>query len=275
MPMNKQPVTKAEDQIAESVADAQQCLDTVSDISRKEFVDATKKIDPDVMKTYLAVLKTYCLQFTVAVLLEELRRRDPARADELILWINQALEDGDTAGESVWQWHEQIQRGHVPTGVGPYKDKQSAPPADARTFTVKNSDGGNVEVLAVDSDTPGLVIAQEVRTGVDGANVVATGRWRVSHASSGTLATPTPRGIRASWPLDVARRIAAELGGLGVDWTLPKEDFSSGRIREATPDLGLKILEIVRTGEDCQYCTDADHAVTPWRATPSTEAGAA
>jgi hypothetical protein len=258
MPMNKQPVTKAEDQIAESVATAQE--------SQEKFVaSTTKKID-------LAALNDYCNHFTIAVLLAELRNRDPQRADELILWINQALEDGDTAGESVWQWHDQIQRGHAPTGVGPYKDGQPAVPADAKPFTVKTSDGP-FDVLAVHSDTPGLVIAQEIRTGVNGTNVVATGRWTVNHAGSGLLATPTPYGVRPSWPFDVARRIAAELGGLGVDWALSKEDFA--RVREATPDLGLKVIEIVRTGEGCQYCTDADHAVPAWRAMPSTEAGAA
>ncbi len=258
MPMNKQPVTKAEDQIAESVAAAQE--------SQEKFVASTsKKID-------LAALNDYCNHFTIAVLLAELRNRDPQRADELILWINQALEDGDTAGESVWQWHDQIKRGHQPTGVGPYSTEQPPPPADARPFTVRTSDG-DVRVLAVDSDTPGLVLAQAIRYGVDKTIVVVPGRWTIKRAASGTSATPTPHGVGSTWPLDVARRIAAGLGALGVDWTQSKEDFA--RVRETTSNLGTKVLELVHSGEGCQYCTDADHAVPAWRVAPSTEAGAA
>lgn len=257
MPMNKQPVTKAEDQIAESVTEAHRCLDTM-------FDTAIGKID-------LPTLSTYCSQFTIAVLLEELRRRDQQRADELILWINEALEDGATAGELVWDWHAQIGRGHAPTNVGPYSAEQPPPPADARQFTAKTGDG-DVQVLAVDSDTPGLVLAQAIRYGVNKTIVVDSGRWTIRHAATGLLALPMPR-EQPRWPLDVARRVATGLGSLSVDWTLSKEDFA--RHREATPDLGTKVLKLVRSAEDCKYCTDADHAVTAWRATPSTEAGAA
>lgn len=255
MPMNKKPVTKAEDQIAESVAEAHRCLDTMFDA-------AIGKVD-------LPTLSTYCSQFTIAVLLEELRRRDQQRADELILWINEALEDGATAGELVWDWHAQIGRGHAPTNIGPYSAEQPAPPADARPFTAKTGDG-DVEVLAVDSDTPGLVLTQAIRYGENKTIVVDLGRWTIRHATTGLLALPMPYGERPSWPLDVAHRVATELGALRVDWTLSKEDFA--RHREATPDLGREVLRIVRAVEDCHYCTDADHAVTAWRTTPSTEA---
>lgn len=258
MATNNRPVTKAEDQIAESVTEAHRCLDTMFDA-------AIGKVD-------LPTLKTYGSQFTIAVLLEELRRRDPQRADELVLWINEALEDGATAGELVWDWHAQIGRGHAPTNVGPYSPGQPPPPAAARPFTAKTGDG-DISVLAVDSATPGLVLAQSIRYGENKTIVVEPGRWTVRHAATGLLALPMPHGERPTWPLDVTRRIAAGLDALGVDWTLPKEDFA--RHREATPDLGTKVLELVRSAEDCKYCTDADHAVTAWRATPAAEAGAA
>jgi hypothetical protein len=57
--------------------------------------------------------------FTTTAFLAALHEYDPDRAHRLAVWVNQAMEDGDTAAEMRWQWREQLAAGVPLTDVGP------------------------------------------------------------------------------------------------------------------------------------------------------------
>ncbi len=66
-----------------------------------------------------------------------------------------------------------------------------------------------VQVLAGPTPTPGLVITPAV------AACGFTGDWTITHVASGLIVPVNNRGL----PIYAARRIATELGAIGVDWT--------------------------------------------------------
>jgi len=197
--------------------------------------------------------------FTAAVLLEALRRVDPDRADVMAKWLDETLEDGSVVGELVWQWREQINRGHDMTMVGPVLD-EPAPPSDARTFdwTLLH---GKFKVLAVETETPGLVAAQQVGGFLSEERYrMVPGKWCVVHESSG-LPLPVPKGHVEGFPLDIARAVAKRLGTFSIDWTAPKEQVLAA-VKEHTGEVVAAIGE----ASECRYCSDVDHLpVRPFR----------
>jgi hypothetical protein len=50
--------------------------------------------------------------FTFVTLLEETRRRDPARADQLTHWLDEQIDDGSALGEWVHRWRTELAAGH-------------------------------------------------------------------------------------------------------------------------------------------------------------------
>jgi hypothetical protein len=73
----------------------------------------------------------------------------------------------------------------------------------------KDADPQTVQVLAEATDTPGLVITPAV------AACRLTGDWTITHTGSGRTVPVNDRGL----DIYTARRVAVELGGIGVDWT--------------------------------------------------------
>lgn len=77
---------------------------------------------------------------------------------------------------------------------------------------VRASEDGDpqlVQVLAEPTDTPGLVITPAVTA------CRMTGDWTITHAGSGLVVPVNNRGL----DIYSARRVAVELGTIGVDWT--------------------------------------------------------
>lgn len=194
-------------------------------------------------------------RFTIAALLESIRRLDPVRADEMATWLSDQLEAGDTVGEMVWQWRDELKRGHHLTMVGPTLT-QPAPPADARPVQVLMNDG-QFEVLGVSTGTPGLVVTQDVIPALTSGEQhrIRPGTWGVTHEPSG-LKLAFGRRVSGNFPLDVAKAMAARLGELGIDWTQPRETVATGdSLRRWQP--------VFDEFEGCQYHTDADHLPVP------------
>lgn len=71
-----------------------------------------------------------------------------------------------------------------------------------------------VQVIAEPTDTPGLVITPAV------AACRLTGDWTITHSGSGLTVPVNNRGL----DIYSARRVAVELGGIGVDWTADVAD---------------------------------------------------
>ncbi len=247
--MSEDKFTTAEEYIADSLDRAQKCLDEM-------FDPAKDKLD------HTAVLSLIC-HFNTVVLLEALRRKDPAEADRITHWLDDIHEDGSTAGELIWQWRDQIKQGHQLTGVGPnVEGREPTPPIEATPCRIVSAENEWMDVLGIETETSGLLVTQSVRPRCeDRAATVRPGQWTITHERSG-LRIP-----HLAWPLDVALKVAAELGTLGIDWTLDGDQLQGLPAREP------RIAEILAATGDCRFHTDADHSpVPPWRATPSTEA---
>jgi hypothetical protein len=254
MPMNEERLTTAEEYITDSLDRAQKCLDKI--------------FDPEKDKVNHTAVLSLIGNFNTAGLLEALRRHDPAEADRITQWLEDIHEAGDTTAELVYQWRKDIARGHQLTGLGGYTEEPPAP-ADAQPFRLqtRGEEGCELEVLAVRTGTPGLLVVQ----GVTGAGEPReyrpiAGAWSIAHEPSARLLAAS------SFPLDVALKIAERLGTLGIDWTKPQDNV----VAAAGGRGNTSVKEAFRAFEGCRYCTDADHVpVTPWRTAPSTEAGAA
>lgn len=236
------PITTAEEYIADALDRAQKCLESM-------FKPGSKEIDHVAIATYLGY-------FPAVVFLEALRRRDPAEADKLAAFVDEALEAGDTASELVWQWTDQIKRGHPMTMVGPGPDEQPNGPTDLQTIPMPfGGEAGTVEVPSVPSTCPGLVIAQGIKL-AGAEHVPLAGFWRIAHEPSGLALG------RATYPLTVAQAIAHQLGQLDIDWEQPEPDH----FRHLGTDIGKAVAEVFADHAGCAYCSDADHLpVLPFR----------
>jgi hypothetical protein len=237
----------AERYISEELDGAQKCLD--------EVFGGQKRDDKDVAIRHIWLIH----HFITAALMESLRRVDPARADAMAQWVYDAVDDGSSVGELIWQWRDQLSRGHQMTMVGP-TPPMPAPPAHAHPVTVQVAETQRFEALGVLTATPGLVAVQKLyRPAKDGEEPrVAQGSWVVVHVGS-CLQLPTAT-RNGSYPLDVAQAVAKRLGELDLDWTQSRE-----AIFEST-DHRKRAVEVINDFEGCEYCTDADHLpVRPFR----------
>lgn len=247
--------TTAEELISDSLDRAQKCLDAMYN-PKEDKVDHT---------AIIALIS----HFNTAVLLEALRRADPTAADRMTNWLEDLHEDGSTTGELVYQWREQIVAGHQLTGLGGH-DGEPTPPLDAVPFQLlARDDSKPLEVLAVTTSVPGLLVVQAISGGGElGEYHPLAGQWSIAHQGSGRLiAAP-------SYPLDIATAVAERLGTIGLDWTRPLHDLTDEP--DGVRAFGTAVRHAFEIGINCRYCTDADHIpVQPWRTAPSTEAGAA
>lgn len=95
-------MTAASEHIADTLDRAQKCWDAVVGIGSPD--------DPPSDRTHIA---WFICHVTTAVLLEHLRRADPALADHLVDWLlseGSIFADG-LAGELLYQWREQLAAG--------------------------------------------------------------------------------------------------------------------------------------------------------------------
>ncbi|AHH98220.1 hypothetical protein [Kutzneria albida] len=237
-----QPYT-AETQIVASLKQAKECLD--------------KQLSAPIEQFDLANHRLYCAQFRVAVLLETLRRQNPQQADELVAWINDRLDDGETAAELTDLWNEQVSSQHQLTDLGPFKEEQPPAPADAFTVASPLENGTTVDVLAVHTNIPGLIIAQAVK-----ATVVEQGEpsgWEPRPGAWKVMHEPSLRVIaQMAFPLDTARGIVEKLGELDIDWTQDSDALLSSVDQTRKSGIGAAF-----SVQYCHYCTDADHALLP------------
>jgi len=233
-----QPVVEiktAEDFICRALADAKSLLD--------------RMVDDSGNPNHIAIAH-YIGKFPAVVFLEALRRRDPQEADRLAAWVQQAMEDGDTAGELNWQWSRQIADGHPMTWLGGDTEKQPPIPAGLSTAEITTRDGKTQDVPYVPTRTPGLIVTQALTGSFDGAAwKPSQGRWGVTHEA--TLL----RVQNWDYPLDVAQSVAARLGELDVDWTQTSRDF----VLRLDHDTRKAILAVFEAHDLCSSCSDGDH----------------
>lgn len=104
-------MTTAQEHIADTLNRAQACWEITLDHTR-----------PDPQRE---AVNLFLSHMTTAVLLEHVRRLDPALADRLVPWLLSAdgiFADG-YAGELLYQWRQQVAAGEPMAPIGP-------PPAD-------------------------------------------------------------------------------------------------------------------------------------------------
>lgn len=236
--------TTAEELITDSLDRAQKCLAKILD-------PAAGKVD------YTAVISLIG-NFNTAVLLEALRRHDPAEADRITQWLKDVHEAGDTTGEMVHQWREQLASGHHMTGIGGHRPQPPAP-KDTEPFQLWVDEGFHT-AAAVDTGVPGLRAVQALSyADTDGALEPCPGEWLIAHKATGRALT------RWRFPLDIARQAIDRLGNLGVDWTEQIDDLK----HVLNQDTRHVIEGIFAQFGNCRHCSDADHLpVAPWRTTP-------
>lgn len=107
----------------------------------------------------------------------------------------------------------------------------------------RDAEPQTVQVLAEPTDTPGLVITPAV------AACRLTGDWTLTHAGSGLTVPVNNRGL----DLYSARRVAGELGTIGVDWTADVET-----IGEQMKGKGEEVAAACKRGRYPQPPADGD-----------------
>lgn len=117
------------------------------------------------------------------------------------------------------------------------------------TIPFRNATDGydKVSVVAEATDTPGLVVTPTVDRGG------FAGGFRLTHADSG-LSIPIDM---FGADVDAARRIAAELGKLGIDWTQPPERITAA-LAERKTDVRAALSRGRWTYEEDSAGDDAD-----------------